>query len=375
MKSKLILTILCTMTMMLAVPSAQTPRLANARQTTRSAAAGLTRVLNEIVGAADGVTWVGYAVPAVDDDRSRCCDSCQSAGNGCCGEYTLEGGSRHVKAGPAGPAAGRNGTPPTARLDATDQALVFLRIEHHAIEKVRVFSDDCPIDGSGLPVVWLTDVQPAESLSFLKSLALSRFTAEAGHEGEGSPRGISNGAILAVAMHRGDQADDVLADLAAPTRPDGLRKQVTFWMGAARGHRGFEALVRILREDPSERVRDAAVFGLSVSHDPEAVEAIIAAARTDRSTHVRGQALFWLSQKASKKAAEAITDAIEQDPETDVKKKAVFALSQLPPETGVPLLIKVATQNANPAVRKQAMFWLGQSNDPRALEFFEAVLR
>jgi len=26
-------------------------------------------------------------------------------------------------------------------------------------------------------------------------------------------------------------------------------------------------------------------------------------------------------------------------------------------------------------VRKQAMFWLGQSGDPRALEFFEKVLR
>jgi hypothetical protein len=26
-------------------------------------------------------------------------------------------------------------------------------------------------------------------------------------------------------------------------------------------------------------------------------------------------------------------------------------------------------------VRKQAMFWLGQSRDPRALAFFEEVLR
>jgi hypothetical protein len=26
-------------------------------------------------------------------------------------------------------------------------------------------------------------------------------------------------------------------------------------------------------------------------------------------------------------------------------------------------------------VRKQAMFWLGQSKDPRALKFFEEILR
>jgi hypothetical protein len=37
-------------------------------------------------------------------------------------------------------------------------------------------------------------------------------------------------------------------------------------------------------------------------------------------------------------------------------------------------LIQVAQTNKNPEVRKQAMFWLGQSNDPRALEFFEKVL-
>jgi hypothetical protein len=41
----------------------------------------------------------------------------------------------------------------------------------------------------------------------------------------------------------------------------------------------------------------------------------------------------------------------------------------------VPRLIDVARTNRNPEVRKQAMFWLGQSQDPRALAFFEEVLR
>ena len=70
----------------------------------------------------------------------------------------------------------------------------------------------------------------------------------------------------------------------------------------------------------------------------------------------------------------AITGAIENDPDTEVKKKAVFALSQMPKDEGVPKLIEVAKTNHNPEVRKQAMFWLGQSNDPRALDFFEQVL-
>ena len=52
----------------------------------------------------------------------------------------------------------------------------------------------------------------------------------------------------------------------------------------------------------------------------------------------------------------------------------MFALSQLPKDEGVPKLIQVAENNRNPEVRKQAMFWLGQSQDPRALVFFEKVL-
>ena len=71
----------------------------------------------------------------------------------------------------------------------------------------------------------------------------------------------------------------------------------------------------------------------------------------------------------------AITEAVDRDPDTEVKKKAVFALQQLPDGQGVPMLIQVARSNRNPAVRKQAMFWLGQSNDPRALAFFEEVLK
>ena len=89
----------------------------------------------------------------------------------------------------------------------------------------------------------------------------------------------------------------------------------------------------------------------------------------------RNDALFWLSQRAGDSlAVGAIAEAIEKDPDTDVRKRAVFALSQLPKDESVPKLIEVAKNNRNSAVRQQAMFWLGQSNDPRAIKFFEDVL-
>jgi hypothetical protein len=37
--------------------------------------------------------------------------------------------------------------------------------------------------------------------------------------------------------------------------------------------------------------------------------------------------------------------------------------------------MEVARTNKNPEVRRQAMFWLGQSRDPRAIEFFEQILK
>src|SRR5204862_7496335 len=94
----------------------------------------------------------------------------------------------------------------------------------------------------------------------------------------------------------------------------------------------------------------------------------------DTRSHSLVHASVGLAPKAGKKAVGTITGASENDSDTDVKKKAVFALSQLPKDEGVPKLIEVAQNNRNPEVRKQAMFWLGQSNDPRALQFFEKVL-
>lgn len=122
-----------------------------------------------------------------------------------------------------------------------------------------------------------------------------------------------------------------------------------------------------------ESVRSAAVAAIAFHAGPEALDTLIAAARNDRNARVRGQALFWLAQRAGKKVASTITEAVENDPDIAVKKRAVFALSQLK-EEGVPLLIQVARTNRNAEVRKQAVFWLGQSQDPRALAFFEEVL-
>jgi hypothetical protein len=123
------------------------------------------------------------------------------------------------------------------------------------------------------------------------------------------------------------------------------------------------------------RIVQSAIGALIWHPGDEPVNTIIAVARDDRRPVVRSQALFWLAQRAGQQAMAAIRNAVDSDPDTDVKTKAVFALSQLPKDQGVPMLIDVARNNRNTAVRRQAMFWLGQSKDPRAVSFFEEVLK
>jgi hypothetical protein len=277
--------------------------------------------------------WIGYTVPAVPGHEPYC-------------DYK-EG----VRA------------PGPVHLEPPEQAQIMFRIQGSRVGKIRVISGDCQLDSDGVPIRWIRDVSPAESIAFLSTFV----TADSDH--------VFDGAVTAIALHADTAADQALEGFAAASQPERLREKAVFWMGEARGRRGYENLRRIVTQDTSDHIRDKAIFALSICKEPEAVDTMIAVAHHDASGHVRGQALFWLAQKAGKKAVGAISGAIDNDPDTEVKKKAVFALQQLPDGEGVPMLIQVARVNRNPAVRKQAMFWLGQSNDPRALAFFEEVLK
>jgi hypothetical protein len=147
------------------------------------------------------------------------------------------------------------------------------------------------------------------------------------------------------------------------------------WLTNVSATASLDWLSTFTRGDISRRVANNAVLAIALHGDAAAVDRLVTIARDGTERNVRSTALFWVSQRAGERAAATITNAIENDPDTQVKRQAVFALSQLPRGEGVPRLIDVARSNRNPEVRKQAMFWLGQSQDPRALAFFEEVLR
>jgi len=340
--------------------TAGTPRVENAKVETRALTATLDATLRGLIAQADKPQWVGYSVAQVAEagDRSVCCGNHRDGAG--CGTCNLEKDHDGF--------TGTTRTDGTVKLEGSQQLVVLLRLETKQVVQIRVASEDCTLDAGGLPFVWLTAVKPTESVALLET-----FVRSADFERHGD-HGIGNGALTAIAFHADASADRAFESFVTPNQREGLRRQAAFWMGAARGSAGFTALQRMAKNDPSSDVRGHVAFALSVSHEAGAIDEMIRMAHDDTSSHVRGQALFWIAQKAGKKAVGTITGAIENDPDTDVKKKAVFALSQLPKDEGVPKLIEVAQTNRNPEVRKQAMFWLGQSQDSRALQFFEKVL-
>jgi HEAT repeat protein len=171
-------------------------------------------------------------------------------------------------------------------------------------------------------------------------------------------------------------AGRALFRFTAPESPGWARAKAAFWLGATRGEEALERLHEMAREDSSDEVRDQAVFAISISDVPGSEAILIDLPRNDSRPDTRSKALFWLSQEAGERIPDTLRDAVENDPSVEVKEQAVFALSQLPPERGIPLLIDIArSEKRHPDVRRAAMFWLGQSGDPRALEFFEEVLK
>lgn len=255
---------------------ADQPQVINAKLATRAHSGSLATEWQRITGPA----WVGYAMPAAKPGSNSCCWSDHS--HGC----SLEGGRVITGSRDGGSAASK-----PVKLEGSSEIAVLVRVERGEVQKISVFSTDCELDAGGLPFTWLTGVGTGESAAFLEASA-------------------HKGALVALALQGGKEAET--------------------------------ALIRLARES--------------------------------QTGHRRGEALFWLAQRASDKAIGAIDEALQNDPDTDVKKQAVFALSQLPKDESVPKLIEVARSNRNAVVRKQAFFWLGQSNDPRAFRFLEETL-
>jgi len=317
-----------------ALPLAAQPKLLiNAQVDTRSAATGLESQFRALLTTQPQPAWIGYSVPSARGYNLGC-------------DYVRDGFNQ----------------PGVVHLEPPDHAVILFRVDANAVNRIRTLSPDCEIDAGNVPVHWLTDVQPAQSIALLVSLMPQRDRL-----GE-SPLG-------AVAQHGDPAADQALERFLGTDQPESVRLRVVSWMGSSRGRHGFDVLKKLIAADPDEKVRERAINSLSNSREPEALDLMISIARGDSNPRMREQAISALGRKGGPQVVSTLSKVIESDSDNQVKRRAVSALNQLPDGEGVPLLIQTVKTTQNAEVRKQAMSTLGNSRDPRAVAFFEEVLK
>ena len=282
--------------------AAQPRLLTNAKVDTRSAAAGVEREFRALLTGEPQPAWIAWTVPSV-----------RSYALGC--EYVSHDGWA---------------APGVIHLEPPDHAVILFRIVNHTLERIRALSPDCEIDAGGVPVHWLNDVKPAESVALLAGWVASSEISR-------------NGALGAIAMHDDAAADAALDRFAATGQPEDLRRRAIGWMGSARGRHGMETLRSLLANDANSAVRARAIAAIAESKEPDALALVVATARDDR--------------------------------DQQVQQRAISALGNLAAGKGVPVLIEIAQKSPSVDMRKHAMNALQQTHDPRALAFFEQVLQ
>jgi hypothetical protein len=274
-----------------AAPVAAQGRITNARTETRSAAQGLEREVRA-VAARTGASWIGYRVPMVAGPRQMCCfDSISDSG--CCGLCRLESGSGVSMS--TGDSLQRGSR---ITLEPPTEFLVLARVEGGAVVRIRMFTPDCDVDAGNMPLVWLNDVKPDESVAWLTALAgAPSQTSE--YRGR-----VAKPAVSALAVHNTRSALTVLVKMAREDRDTKVRSDALFWLAQRAGQEAVATITDAIDRDPETEVKKKAVFALSQLPKDEGVPKLIEIARTHRNPEVRKQAFFWLGQTRDPRAVQ-----------------------------------------------------------------------
>jgi hypothetical protein len=261
-----------------AVVLAQQPRVANGQVQPQAVTGSLDRTMRELAERATEPLWIGYAVPTANRNSQMCCWS--DGGHVTC---NLEpGASRTVRVSPSadGP----------VRLDSGDLFFVLYRVEQGQINRIRTFSEECPLDAGGRTIHWLTGVNARDSVSVLAQYATA------------SVRRTSDAALSAISMHADASALDALVTFARTAESSHLRGQALFWPAQRAGQKAVGTITEAIDKDPETDVKRRAVFALSQLPKDEGVPLLIEVARSNRNAAVRKQAIFWLGQSKDARA-------------------------------------------------------------------------
>jgi hypothetical protein len=248
----------------------------------------------------------------------------------------------------------------------TDAVKVYARLAGGKIERLRALSASCPAEAA-TPIQHLGNVAADDSARLLATLAKT--------DVNGKDRDLGDNVMAALAMHRGNVAQNALVPLARDDARPETRKKAIFWLALLRGTTGADIANTAMFSDKDPEVRKHAAFSITTSQSPRIASELIRQGNTDKNGDVRAQAWFWLAHTGAAESERAIYAAAKNDMADHVRDQAIFALSRLPEERGTRALISAAEDKSlSNAQRKHAVFWLGQSESPVAQAYLEKVL-
>lgn len=337
------------------------PSLHASRLQSRAAGGDLEATLRAV---GSQTTWVAWSVPMVAGQGDACCYSGWFRDHDSKSQPGLRGCRLDGKRNNGLTIRGDEG--PYTRDEGGGALMVYSRFESGRMSAVRAYSASCPVEAGEERVIWLDGVDPAQSVALLGDRART----------QPHKSGPGDEVMVALALHADPAADAALIDMASRSQPMDVREDAIFWLGQARGERGYRELTRIASSEDDAQVLEKVAFSLSQSPVPAAGPTLENMARRHADSRVREEAVFWLGQRGGPDIVNKLLSVIEEDDELEVRKKAVFALSQLDDHDadGVSALVGLVRHASDPAIRKEALFWLGQSDDPRALASLEALL-
>jgi hypothetical protein len=247
----------------------------------------------------------------------------------------------------------------------TDAVRVYVRMAGGKVERLRAFSATCAVEAA-TPIRDLGNVATDDSTRWL--IKLTRHEANLSQD-------FGHQLLAALAVHRGELAQNELTSIARGDGGAETRKNAVFWLAHLRGVAGAEVATSVMFDDKDSELRKHAAFAITQSKSPRVTQDLIRLGNTDKDGDVRAQAWFWLAHTGAPGSEEAIGAALRKDGDEHVREHAIFALSQLPDERATRALIAAAEDRSlSSEQRKRAVFWLAQSESQGAQTYLEKVL-
>jgi len=224
---------------------AQQPQIQNGAVETRKSTS-LDRDITTISASASEPVWVGWRETAINGWSNNCCwyTDDNYATRGCTVEPTVPNTRGFAGMNVPDPRPQFPAPSGPAKLEAGTDVLVMLRIVDKHVERIRTFSDDCPLDAGGRKVYWLDGVPAADSVKYLSGLIELKDVA-------GTPtdlrRRINSSAISAIGMHKDGSVEALLA-LAKQSTDTTSRSSAFTWLGRSKDPRAVSFIDGILKK-------------------------------------------------------------------------------------------------------------------------------